>query len=387
VSLCSLHEATAQGADATRRPGNSASATSSRAALPDSLAAVLEWSRRAKDATRRSRTPIDTAVGIDELATVRLNGIQHVTHIRGVDRRNPVLLFVHGGPRDPIMPEAHLFQNPLEHAFTVVQWDQRCVGKTYFANEHVFDCATVSADLMYRDLELMVDHLRRRFGGRKIVLLGHSWGTMLGTTLARRHPEWLSAYVGVGQVTSLRAMAEVTLRELQREATQRGDADILTSLRTTRIYPRDTTEVLAGRREITLAMHRYGWSFRGNGPYPDYASSLIDLVMRSPEYSLEDATYFTAYQAMVIYKVLQESAFDTATLGNDFAVPMLIGMGSHDLHTPYPLVKSWFDGLRAPEKQFHWFQNSAHSPFLDEPAEFARFLLDVVGPVARRRAQ
>jgi pimeloyl-ACP methyl ester carboxylesterase len=33
----------------------------------------------------------------------------------------------------------------------------------------------------------------------KIILLGHSWGSVLGVMIAQKHPEWLYPYVGVGQ--------------------------------------------------------------------------------------------------------------------------------------------------------------------------------------------
>ncbi len=32
-------------------------------------------------------------------------------------------------------------------------------------------------------------------------VLGHSWGSYLGLELARQHPSWLHAYIGVGQLT------------------------------------------------------------------------------------------------------------------------------------------------------------------------------------------
>jgi proline iminopeptidase len=67
--------------------------------------------------------------GIDELKTVELGGIQQWIRIRGNDPANPILLFIHGGPGSPMMPESWIFQRPWEDFFTVVQWDLRAPAK------------------------------------------------------------------------------------------------------------------------------------------------------------------------------------------------------------------------------------------------------------------
>jgi hypothetical protein len=73
--------------------------------------------------------------GIEELIPVEINGIPQYLSIRGKDLRNPILLFIHGGPASPEMPLAYTFQTPWEDYFTVVQWDQRGSGKTYAASD------------------------------------------------------------------------------------------------------------------------------------------------------------------------------------------------------------------------------------------------------------
>ena len=57
-----------------------------------------------------------------------LGGARQVVNVRGADRANPMLLFVHGGPASVEMPLAWTFQRPWEDFFTVVQWDQRGAG-------------------------------------------------------------------------------------------------------------------------------------------------------------------------------------------------------------------------------------------------------------------
>jgi pimeloyl-ACP methyl ester carboxylesterase len=68
--------------------------------------------------------------GIDEARYVPVGGIDQYISIRGEDRDNPVILFLHGGPGDATNPWGYLaFRSWLNH-FTVVQWDQRGAGRT-----------------------------------------------------------------------------------------------------------------------------------------------------------------------------------------------------------------------------------------------------------------
>jgi hypothetical protein len=68
--------------------------------------------------------------GIDELKAVEIGGIKQWISVRGNDPHNPILLYLHGGPGAPMMPESWTYQRPWEDFFTVVQWDQRGSGKT-----------------------------------------------------------------------------------------------------------------------------------------------------------------------------------------------------------------------------------------------------------------
>ena len=69
--------------------------------------------------------------GIQESYKTRIGGIDQWINVRGQDRSNPIILFVHGGPASPLIPTLWQFQRPLEEYFTVVNYDQRGAGKTY----------------------------------------------------------------------------------------------------------------------------------------------------------------------------------------------------------------------------------------------------------------
>ena len=138
--------------------------------------------------------------GVDDLRAIPINGTMQWISVRGRDARNPILLFLHGGPGSPTMPADYTFQTPWEDYFTVVQWDQRGTGKTYVANDPKVVAPTMTVQQMTSDAEEVVRYLQTTYKKRKIVLLGHSWGTVLGVALAQKHPEWFYAYVGVGQL-------------------------------------------------------------------------------------------------------------------------------------------------------------------------------------------
>jgi pimeloyl-ACP methyl ester carboxylesterase len=61
---------------------------------------------------------------------VKIGGIHQWIQIRGEDRDNPVILFVHGGPGGSTIPISSGWQ-PWEKYFTIVQWDQRGAGRTF----------------------------------------------------------------------------------------------------------------------------------------------------------------------------------------------------------------------------------------------------------------
>jgi proline iminopeptidase len=141
---------------------------------------------------------IVTPDGVERLEKLRIGGIDQWASIRGTDKRNPVILLIHGGPGYISMPMSWWFTRGWEEYFTVVQWDQRGAGKTYLLNDPSKIAPTLTPERMIADTEEIAAWARKEFGKDKIFVLGHSWGSYLGLELAKRHPDWLHAYIGVG---------------------------------------------------------------------------------------------------------------------------------------------------------------------------------------------
>jgi pimeloyl-ACP methyl ester carboxylesterase len=110
--------------------------------------------------------------------------------IRSENAKNPVVLFVHGGPGTSWLTLMRKNTQPLEKYFTVVNWDQRRAGKS-FAAGRVDDEMTMGA--FVDDLIALSSELARRFHKNRILLVGHSWGSVIGVIAASRRPDLFSA--------------------------------------------------------------------------------------------------------------------------------------------------------------------------------------------------
>ena len=135
---------------------------------------------------------------IISLEKIKIGNINQWISIRGKNTNNPILLYLHGGPGTPVMPLFRYFQAPLENYFIVVQWEQRGAGKSF---SWKIPKKTMTIEQFISDLHELIEILMKRFKKEKIFLMGHSWGSVLGTYMVQRYPELFYAYIGVGQAS------------------------------------------------------------------------------------------------------------------------------------------------------------------------------------------
>ena len=126
---------------------------------------------------------------------------------------------LHGGPGSTLGATACRWQGALEAAFTVVHWDQRGSGNTYYRDPAA---PPPTVERLLSDLDELVDALRARYGRDRLFLLGHSWGSLLGGLYALRRPEKLSAWLPVSQMVDFKRSEQVSAAEAIRRARGAG---------------------------------------------------------------------------------------------------------------------------------------------------------------------
>src|SRR5919109_918885 len=132
---------------------------------------------------------------IDEQGHVSIGGIPQWIAIQGEDSK-PALLYLHGGPGEAQSPFLNSFA-PWRRDYTVINWDQRGAGKTFEKNGE--GTPDVTLRRLTEDAVEVTRHVLSRLGERKLVLVGQSFGAVLGLLVVRRAPELFRAFVATGQ--------------------------------------------------------------------------------------------------------------------------------------------------------------------------------------------
>jgi proline iminopeptidase len=318
--------------------------------------------------------------GLQAIETVPIGGIKQVVSIRSQDLRNPVLIYFHGGPGFVEMPLDWWWNRGWDEYFTVVQWDQRNAGKTYVASGPG-DPALLTPQRFQADAEELVQWARKRFGKRKVFVLGHSWGSMLGLKLAAAHPEWLHAYIGMGQATNSRESERRGWIWTMAQAQSDGNAQAVAELQSIAPYattpePIPVASILIQRKWLG---HYGGAAWRRKGG--DFEAAAFKLA---PEYSDEDVRDAFKGQAAVTNALLPIILSTDLSTIRTLKVPLVLILGRHDRNVSSEVAAEWFATLRAPSKKLIWFERSAHHMTSEEPGKLLTTLITHVRPIAER---
>lgn len=321
--------------------------------------------------------------GVDERIEIPIGGTKQWITVRGRDRSNPILLFLHGGPAAPEMPTSWTFQNPWEDFFTVVQWDQRGAGKTYNANDPKLIATTMSTDRMEKDAEEVVQYLRTKYHKDKIFVLGHSWGSNLGLMLAQKHPEWLYAYIGMGQMIDSRASEKESYDSMLAIAEARHDVDAIKELKSIAPYPETDGSLALEKVNIE---RKWVMKFGGLTYNRDNYSYYYNTEELSPDYTDADLDAIGKGSKMSLNVLIGEFAHVDFTRTTDFKCPIIIFNGRHDETVSSKVTAEWFAHVNAPVKKLIWFESSAHMMQIEEPGHMLMHLVEDVRPLAGKDA-
>jgi proline iminopeptidase len=315
---------------------------------------------------------IVTPNGVDETIVLTLGGARQVVNIRGANKDNPLLLYIHGGPGSVEMPMAWSFQRPWEDFFTVVQWDQRGAGRSYPLNNPTTLAPTLTFERYRDDAIELIDALRGRLGKQKVFVLGHSFGSAVGLAVAQKRPDLLYAYIGMGQLIDVRENERVGMQRTLEVARRHGDTEAVRAITALKPYPDSGPFTIEQADAWRKYANRYG-SLAGLRPDANF---YFDSTKLSPLYSPADRQAWgkgTTFTVTTLWPRLANLSF--ASL-HKLDTPVIFLLGRHDSTTPSSIAADWLGQLKSPQRMLCWFENSGHLPMIEEPGEvFAALLI------------
>jgi pimeloyl-ACP methyl ester carboxylesterase len=318
---------------------------------------------------------ITASNGIDEGTYVTLGGQEQYLLIRGQDVSNPVIIWLHGGPAGPDAYITYVFEQQLTDSYTFVNWDQRGCGRTYFRNENLDpDIETATFEQIQKDLDELVDYLCERFAKENVIIIGHSFGTAVGSCFVLTHPDKVAAYIGIGQLVSAVEGETRSYEDALQNAVDAGD-DISSLEQAYQEYLADRTmESLLNLRSQTSQYH----------VSEKAANNSLWLTLKSPYFGFDDLRWAVKTIDVKKFLALNQNLFDytldidVRSFGLVYQVPTGFISGEEDRTTPVECTEEYYDSITAPEKEMRLVEGCGHYPQYEDTEAFVRTLKEML---------
>lgn len=291
---------------------------------------------------------------------VQVNDKEQGIVVRGRDREAPVVLWLAGGPGGSEIGWTRDYLAELEEDVVMVNWDQPGVGLSYGAT----DWDRVTVEDFVTDTIAMSEYLADRFHKERIILVGHSWGSIIGLMAADRRPDLYSAYVGVAQQVNNRENDLYGYEMVLERATDSGKRDVVKRLTEMGPPPYSREE---GKNYLYLFQKVHVYS-RHPAPEPSFGAMLFPK-----EYNLRNSINLIRGLLKGVSNVYPQLAdLDFEKQIPSVELPVYFFTGRYDETCVQYIARRYYENLDAPHKEFVWFENSGHNLPYHEPERFVR---------------
>ncbi|MTI68132.1 MAG: alpha/beta hydrolase [Firmicutes bacterium] len=301
---------------------------------------------------------------VDELEVVNIGGIDQYILQRGDNRENPLILFLHGGPGNGQIGYMSDYQKELEKHFIVVNWDQRGAGLSYSDN---IKKESMNIEQFINDTFEVTNYLKTKFNKEKLYLMGHSWGSLLGMKVIDKYPELFYKYIGIGQVADMWEGEKICYDYVKKMASKENNKLAIQELNEIDPPPYDNS------LECIQVIRKWVSEYDGTMKNGELVPTMYKGMKNSKYYNDEDIEKWEkggAFSAInMLDEILESSLFKEI---KRVKIPVIFFGGKHDYTTPQKIAFKYLQKLKAPYKEFIWFENSAHMPMIEECEKFEK---------------
>lgn len=230
------------------------------------------------------------------------------------------------------------------------------------------------------DCNELIDILRVRFHQEKIYLAAHSWGTVIGLSIASQYPEKLHAYVGISQLLNWTNNDKLCYEWVKSKAQDANDTKTLKKLDELGKPP--YIKSVKQWTDFRLPLMKYNTMiYKSNTVKHQGMISGLKLFLNSKEYSLKDIfhTFYSSYKMTYTQEIIEDFAKIKLESITRIDVPIFFLHGKRDVHVNGEPVNKFFDDLKAQfGKTLVWYDNSSHMFHPEDAKEIEKFIIEIV---------
>lgn len=312
-----------------------------------------------------------------EKTYIDIDGAKIGIIITAKDSSNPVLLFCGGGPGIPQYLLEYMHPTELWKDFTVCYFDYRGTGLSYSKD---IDTSDMTTERFTADVVAVTDYLRDRFNQEKIYIIGHSFGTYIALNTVYLHPERYKAYFAVSQICNQKQSELTAYEYMKSEYEKRGNKKAVKKFEK---YPINTSQK-AFKEYTTSSLRDKSMHDLGVGTCRNMRSVISGIFfpsLKCKAYTPSERINIWRGKIQANKYAVTEDTFNFNAFNDipEIKIPIYFFGGQYDYTCCYLIQKEYYDIIKAPDKQFFTFEDSAHSSIYEQPDKAKRIIGELIG--------
>lgn len=291
---------------------------------------------------------------ISEVETVKLGGYNQKILIEGMSSDLPAVIFLHGGPGNPIPFNVGcrgLFPEITKQCIMVC-WDQYGSG----INNAKLPQDIAAADFVDMTCDL-IRYIKEKFPDNRLYLFGMSWGSVLSARAALKCGEYLDGAFAYGQASyqlmQSEEMLEAILGSSAPEKIKKEIKGILSS----------KTFTYKSMMKVSQCIRKYTQGYSNKNEPRSPMGSFVKGMLKSPDYRLRDFLAIFVNGYMKNQSLASElSHIDLRNDLSKICVPYRIIQGDTDIVTSTAQIIALTEECKNPYLSCTVVKNSAHIP-------------------------
>jgi pimeloyl-ACP methyl ester carboxylesterase len=311
---------------------------------------------------------------VNNLVKININNSEQWILVRGKNVEAPLIIHIQAGPGLPMIPEANSMWKALhlEEEYLVAYWDQRGCGKSF--NKRI-DPKTINFVQMADDVLSCTKYLLNLYKKEKVIVIGYSVGATIALMAAVKDSSLYSNLLLVGIDIDIPTANKLMVEFAIKKAKESNNHHFYKQADDLNKTPITNAKLFQKRAKLITDLG----GMKTNTTYNQIIYSTILNMIFCKEYNFSDIPRtlngITFCQNALLPELDTLNLFEKVDRTD---VPVHFIHGKKDEISPCQIACNYYEYLKADQKTFTCFDNSAHFPHYEEQAKFRSLLNEIL---------